>query len=86
MTWNFRVLAHKSPFDENDIGFQIHDVHYDKKMKPKAFSETPAMIGGDSIEDIKWILKEIELCLEKSILDANNFPNDYKPKQSNEQI
>ena len=86
MSWNYRVMAHRSPFDENDIGLQIHEVHYDKKKNPKAFSKEPAMIGGESIEDIKWILKEIEVCLEKPILDANNFPNEYETKQSNEQI
>ena len=80
MKWNYRVIAHINPFNLDEIGLQIHEVFYNKNMKPKAFSETPAMIGGDSIEDILWTLNEIKLCLEKPILSAKNFPNKINVK------
>ena len=79
-TWNYRVLAHKSknPIDKNEVYFQIHEVHYEKKDKPKSYTQNGVSVGGDRYADMQWVLSEMQACLTKPVLSADNFPKEYE--------
>ncbi len=58
-TWNYRVLAHPHPTKgESEIYFQVHEVHY-KDEKPVSYGETPARIGGDTVNEMKEVVQLI---------------------------
>lgn len=75
MGWNYRVLATEG---EEDVYLQIHEVYY-KDDKPISYTKNPISIGGEEIQNIKWVLNKIEECLEKPILWGDDrFPAEYK--------
>ena len=76
MIWNHRVLAHK---DGDEMYFEIHEVYYNEEGVPKAY--ICADVGADTIEGLKWTLYKIKECLDKPILSAENFPEEFKLKE-----
>lgn len=79
MTFNHRVLAHEH---DGDVYFEIHEVYYNKKFKPILHTENPVSVGGESIEEILWVLERMKSCLDKPILWAGDkFPKEYKAKK-----
>ena len=72
--WNYRVLAHTF---ENEVTFQIHEVHYEDGV-PDSYGEPPAPVLSDDFKDLKDILIRMEQGLSKPVLDADNWPNEYK--------
>lgn len=79
-TWNHRVLSHKSknPNCEGEVYFQIHEVYYNKEENPTSYTENGVSVGGEGYADLQWVLSEMQICLTKHVLDADNFPNEYK--------
>ena len=77
-TWNHRVLCHKSknPNCEDEVYFQIHEVYYNKKGTPTSY--TINGVSGEGYAALQWVLSEMQTCLTKGVLDADNFPNEYK--------
>jgi hypothetical protein len=76
MSWNHRVLAHK---DGNDWFFQIHEVYYDNQHVPNGYTENPVTVGGESLDAVRWVLDNMKDCVDKPILSAENFPNEWEP-------
>lgn len=77
-SWNHRVMA--SMFD-GDRYFSIHEVHYDEKGEPYAYSTEPASIESENIEGLKWTLEQMSKCLDKPILWQDpKFPEECKIK------
>ena len=78
-TWNHRVLAHKSknPNCEGEVYFQIHEVHYDKKDNPKSHTQNGISVVSEGYADMQWVLSEMQACLTKPVLSADNWPNEY---------
>lgn len=75
MSWNHRILAHKS---HRRVYFSIHEVYYDTKGKPDAYTSNAITVEGDSIESIEWTLKKMKKCLKKPILWGGvKFPKKY---------
>jgi hypothetical protein len=77
MGWNHRVLAFTY---EDEVRLQIHEVYYNKKGKPDAYTVNPVSVNGESLKNIKWTLKQMKECLNKPILSGDNFPKIYKFK------
>lgn len=77
--WNHRVIAFRSknPNRKNEVFFQIHEVHY-KMKKPVMYSESNTGVCGESYEDINWQISKIQECLNKPVLDGDNWPKIYK--------
>jgi len=76
MSWNHRVLAHKSDIGE-DMYLQIHEVYYDEGGKPNGCTKDGVSVGADNIEDMNWVIGKMKECLDKPILLADDFPNEY---------
>tara|TARA_R110001632_G_scaffold51400_1_gene128130 strand:+ start:8251 stop:8493 length:243 start_codon:yes stop_codon:yes gene_type:complete len=72
--WNHRILAHK---DGDEMYFQIHEVYYDKDGKPDGYTANAVSVGAESLDGIKWVLDKMKECVNKPILLADDFPNEY---------
>jgi len=75
MSWNFRVLAHKA---EEGIYYQIHEVYYEND-KPQLYTEYAVSVGGEDKKELEWVLDKMKESLDKPILKAYDFPNEYEP-------
>ena len=75
--WNYRILAHR---EEGGIVLQMHEVYYDEDNSPSQYTENPAVVIGDDISDIAWVLIEMRAARMKPVLWAGEmFPQEYKP-------
>ena len=74
MSWNHRILAHK---DGDEMYFEIHEVYYDEDGKPISYTADGANVGSESLDGIKWVLNKMKECVNKTILLADDFPNEY---------
>ena len=74
MSWNHRILAHK---DRDEMYLQIHEVYYDKDGKPEEYTANGVSVGAESLDGIKWVLDKMKECVNKPILLADDFPNEY---------
>lgn len=78
MSWDYRVLAKEYGFQ---IYFQVHEVYYDKDGVPNGYTANPIIIGGESLEAIKWTSYRIKEATKKPILwEGYKFPNEYITK------
>ena len=75
MGFNHRILAHKY---KDQIYFQVHEVLHDEKGKPDGYTDEAVKVVSDSLEGIKWTLEKMTKCIDKPILSAENFPEEYK--------
>lgn len=66
MTWNHRVLKHK---DGEDNWYQIHEVYYDKEGNVDGYTKDGASVGGNSLEELKWVLEKMLESIEKEIIE-----------------
>jgi len=83
--WNHRVITweSKSPFGTERL-FSIVECHYENGV-PVACSEYKErghnILGYHvSLKDIKWTVNMVKKCLDKPILDGDNFPNEWEEK------
>jgi hypothetical protein len=74
MSWNHRILAHK---DGDEVYFEIHEVYYDEDGKPISYTADGANVGSESLDGIKRVLDKMKECVNKPILSADDFPNEY---------
>ena len=66
MSWNYRVLRYETVNDEPFYG--IHEVYYDGTT-PSGHTVKEARVGGESLDEIRDILKMMGEALNKPILD-----------------
>jgi hypothetical protein len=58
--WNHRILIHEH--DTGDV-LQIHEVYYDDKGNPQAYTENGVSVSGDDLKDIRWTLDKMKECI-----------------------
>lgn len=90
MSWNYRVMRFQSNpavhWDkEQEIYLVINDVYYDKDGTPNGYGDVGRdrrgeTVHGESIEDMRDILKRMTEALDKPILyGGDRWPQEYKP-------
>ncbi len=72
MSWNLRVFAEDY---DGEVWLDVYEVHHDSNGNIIGYTASPITIGGESTEAIRWQLDRIRDCLDKPILDKNNFPD-----------
>jgi hypothetical protein len=61
-----------------EVYLQLHEVYYDNDGVPNSCTENGTTIGGDTMEEIQWVLEKIEACAKKPIIwYGDKFPNEY---------
>lgn len=72
--WNYRVLA---SYDCDRIYFWISEVHY-INGEPKMHTTSNLIPTGDSVDDLRDVLKMVKLALKKPVLWGDHkFPKEY---------
>lgn len=71
LTWNNRVLQFAEP-GSGDLWYAIHEVHYEDG-RPILYTEDPAAVVGDSIEDLRLSLRMMARCLDEPTLKETDF-------------
>ena len=66
MSWNHRLMKMK---DGEDDFYQIHEVFYDKEGNVESYTKNGVTVGGNDIEEVKWVLREMLAALDKPVLD-----------------
>lgn len=72
MTWNHRVVRHKTKSGEPYIA--IHEVFYDSKNKAYTLTKDPVDVGGETIDDLRKQLEQMTKALDTPILDYDKVP------------
>lgn len=81
--WNHRVLRFAN--QHHGGWFAIHEVYY-RKGVPESYTVEPCKITAESLEDLRWMLEQMLLALDKPILDGDNFPKEYKPTTQTDNV
>ncbi len=77
--WNYRIMAKEA---KGEVWFDIHEVYY-KNDVPTSYSKEPAVVGGNSADEVKEVLSKMTECIEKPIIwYGDNFPKEYKENKS----
>lgn len=73
MSWNYRVIKHVAP-KTNEVFLQLHEVYYsDQDSEPNGVTIDAVTVGGETTDEIKWVLEKMAEALEKPILDYSDF-------------
>lgn len=76
-TFNHRLLAHKGDYGDY---FMIHEVYYTDGV-PDGYTKDGVSVGGESIDEILWVLEKMKACVNEPILWAGDmFPKEYTKK------
>lgn len=74
MTWNYRLMAHKS---SQETTIQIHEVYYNDKGEPYLFSSDEVGAHGETVEEVEADLELMKEALLLPILMYDDFPREY---------
>lgn len=94
MSWNYRLVTHnhtyKDKFPEGHAFhghedtrlFSIIEVYYkDGEINGYADNIKP-LANWEELNDVKGTVNLLKLALDKPILDLDNWPNEYKPNDT----
>jgi hypothetical protein len=79
--WNHRILAteYSNGLGHTELYFQIHEVYYDDQGLPYTHTINPIPVAAESMEELNWVLGEMQKATQKPILWAGEkFPQEYK--------
>lgn len=93
--WNTRLLEKKQEFETHDnkkifcISFEIHEVYYNSKDEPTAWTEKPCYTYFNDYDDFKDTIKHMKDTLKRTVLreegdqliDTGKYLKDYKPEE-----
>lgn len=75
MSWNYRLMAHEH---KGEIYFKIHEVFYNKKLKPDSYTSDAVSVGGDDLSGLIMTLSLMNDCLTKPVLwHGEKFPQEW---------
>lgn len=90
MSWNYRIGTKLFSYSKEFEGkneklanhpdsrlFSIIEVYYDETGIPNGYTEPNPLANWESLDDLKGTLKLVELAFTKSIIDLDNFPNEW---------
>ena len=75
MTWNHRVIRHKTEEKEHseEYWYGIHEVYYDDKGEPDSCTKDPISLVGEDLKHLMIDIERIKECLEKPVIDYEYF-------------
>jgi len=68
--WNHRLIRHSSKHGD---WLQIHEVYYNEDGTTNGITKEAISIVGEDIKGIKWTLEKMKECLDKPILNYDDF-------------
>lgn len=73
MTWNYRVVRHRDPTEEQGWIVSIHEVFYDEQGKPVLMSEQPAGVVSSTVMGLSEVLSTLRQAFDLPILNAEDL-------------
>ena len=73
MTWNYRVVRHRDPTEEQGWIVSIHEVFYDEQGKPVLMSEQPAGVVSSTVIGLSEVLSTLRQAFDLPILNAEDL-------------
>ena len=74
MSWEYRVIAFRE--GDGDVYLGIYEVYY-KDGEMMGFTQNGVSPFGYDIDGLKMDMFRMLECMDKPILDGDNFPNEY---------
>lgn len=71
MTWNYRVIEYVDP-TTREPWFAMHEVYYSGD-KPLSYTKNPVGVVGDSVEEMRDVLRMMRAALDKPALREIDF-------------
>ena len=87
MTWNHRVVKHRSkrPSSGTSVYYTIREVYYkDKGKNPYAFSQEPRAPIADTLNDLRWTLSQMLIATYKPLFKLSEV--NHERYKSNKRI
>ena len=92
--WNTRLFEKKNEFETDGkkifcISFEIHEVHYNSKGEPVAWTEKPYTTYFNDYNDFKISIKQMKDAAKRTVLreegenlvDTGKYLKDYKEEE-----
>lgn len=75
MSWNYRVCkeTYSKGTQDEEVGFTIREVYYNKNGEIYAMSENSANIYGESLLELGEVMKKMIVSLNKEVIDLDTF-------------
>jgi len=77
MSWNYRVIRHrrrKTKKLDGETWYAVHEVYYDKKLRPYMVSKEPDGPQGDSVKEIlSTLVRMMNDVLRHEVIDMAYF-------------
>lgn len=73
MGWNYRVIRHHDPNNDEPDYLSIHEVYYDDEGRPERVTEQPTGAGAETVEGLREVFGLMRQALDKPILDFETF-------------
>jgi len=76
MVWNHRVVKRieKRDAGPDEVMYYIHEAYYPERgAEPDSITMDPIVIGGEDIDNMRWQLESILSCLDKPVLNYEDF-------------
>ena len=80
--WNMRVLTECGYPNSDERQFFFTEVHYEKGI-PTGYAKGRYNYVGNNTKELNWRLNRMKEALKKPVLDADNWPNEYKDNGTN---
>mgnify|MGYP000041119359 CR=1 FL=1 len=69
--WNYRVIAHADVDGSPYVA--IHEVHYDDKGVPAAYTECATDVLAEDVDGLRWQLNHMLKACEAPVLSESDF-------------
>lgn len=78
--WNHRVVKRTCKVT-GDVYYQIEECHYEARRKTPRCITNGLTIGGESVKDLEWTLKQMLKCLKNPIVNGDKYENSFRDKE-----
>jgi hypothetical protein len=73
--WTYRVVKRIWPTNEVTVG--VHEVYDDGDIEhPHSLSESPILVSGESLDDLRAIHERIAFAIQRPVLDYLDFTRE----------
>ena len=72
MSWNYRIIKHTDPIGK--AWYAIHEVYYNDNDIIVGWTENPAKLLGDDLDELKDTLSELATIVDKAIKGDKSYP------------
>ena len=79
MTWNHRIIRTDGGWADEGHLYQIHECYYESENEeiPTASTEKPTAVSAESVDGLRWMLKQMVKCLGRPVLEYDEEKKEF---------